>query len=516
MSNIVLLSRLQFALTAMYHFLFVPLTIGMALLIAIMETIYVILNKKIYKDMTKYWGKLFAINFTLGIATGIIMEFQFGTNWSYFSHYIGDIFGAPLAIESLMAFFLESTFIGLLLFGWNQLGKIQHLSVTWLVALGSNLSALWILIANGWMQNPIASYFNYETMRMEIISFIDLILNPVAQVKFLHTITASYCTGAIFILSISSYYILNKRNIDFANRSFIIATLFGIIFVLLVIILGDESGYKLGEVQKTKLAAIEAVWNTESAPASFTLFSFPNQNKQMNNLVTMRIPYILGIIVTRSTNRQIIGLKDLMTQYEIRIRNGIKVYNLLEQLRSGNTDFFLYKEFNYFKHNLGYGLLLKSYTKNIIECNEQYIREATKNSIPYVKPIYFSFRLMVISGLLMLLLIFLCFLTILYNSIGKHRWLHYILLYSIPLPWIAIESGWFIAEYGRQPWAINEILPTTIAHSTLTYTDILISIIFICILYLLVLIIEIYLLFKFIYLGPNINNIYDKKIFFKK
>ena len=234
MLDIVELSRLQFALTAMYHFLFVPLTLGMAFLLAIMETVYVLSGKQIYKDMTKFWGKLFGINFALGVATGLTMEFQFGTNWSYYSHYVGDIFGAPLAIEGLMAFFLESTFVGLFFFGWDRLGKVQHMCVTWLVALGSNLSALWILVANGWMQNPIASDFNFETMRMEMVSFSELVLNPVAQVKFVHTVASGYVTGAMFILGISAWYMLKGRDFAFAKRSFAIAASFGMAFCLLL------------------------------------------------------------------------------------------------------------------------------------------------------------------------------------------------------------------------------------------------------------------------------------------
>src|SRR5476651_643248 len=201
MFDIVELSRLQFALTAMYHFLFVPLTLGMAFLLAIMETVYVLSGKQIYKDMTKFWGKLFAVNFALGVATGLTMEFQFGTNWSYFSHYVGDIFGAPLAIEGLMAFFLESTFVGLFFFGWDRLSKTQHLTVTWMVALGSNLSALWILVANGWMQSPVGAEFNLDTMRMEVTSFAAVMFNPVAQAKFVHTVSAGYVLGSMFVLS---------------------------------------------------------------------------------------------------------------------------------------------------------------------------------------------------------------------------------------------------------------------------------------------------------------------------
>lgn len=272
MIDVVDLSRLQFALTAMYHFLFVPLTLGMAFLLAIMESLYVMTDKQIYKDMTKFWGKLFGINFALGVATGLTMEFQFGTNWSYYSHYVGDIFGAPLAIEALVAFFLESTFVGLFFFGWDRLSKRQHLVVTWLVALGSNFSALWILVANGWMQNPVGAEFNFETMRMEMVSFSEVVLNPVAQVKFVHTVASGYTCGAMFVLGISAYYLLKGRDVAFARRSFAIAASFGMAAILSTIVLGDESGYELGEVQKVKLAAVEAEWHTEPAPALYCVW----------------------------------------------------------------------------------------------------------------------------------------------------------------------------------------------------------------------------------------------------
>ncbi|MEH0835211.1 cytochrome ubiquinol oxidase subunit I [Pectobacterium cacticida] len=502
MFDVVELSRLQFALTAMYHFLFVPLTLGMAFLLAIMETVYVLSGKQIYKDMTKFWGKLFAINFALGVATGLTMEFQFGTNWSYFSHYVGDIFGAPLAIEGLMAFFLESTFVGLFFFGWDRLGKVQHMAVTWLVALGSNFSALWILVANGWMQNPIASDFNFETMRMEMVSFADLVLNPVAQVKFVHTVAAGYCTGAMFILGISSYYLLKGRDIAFAKRSFAIAASFGMAAVLSVIVLGDESGYEMGDVQKTKLAAIEAEWETQPAPASFTLFGIPNQDTMENNYA-IKIPYALGLIATRSTDKEVTGLKELMAMHEVRIRNGMKAYQLLEELRSGNTDPAVKAAFEQSKQDLGYGLLLKRYTQTVSDASETQIKQAVKDSIPRVAPLYFSFRIMVGCGMLMLLIIGLSFWTVLRGKIGQKRWLHRVALYGIPLPWIAIEAGWFVAEYGRQPWAIGEILPTAVATSSLTAGDILFSMALICGLYTLFLVAETYLMFKYARLGPS-------------
>ncbi|UTA58694.1 cytochrome ubiquinol oxidase subunit I [Proteus mirabilis] len=502
MFDIVELSRLQFALTAMYHFLFVPLTLGMAFMLAIMETIYVLSGKQVYKDMTKFWGKLFGINFALGVATGLTMEFQFGTNWSYFSHYVGDIFGAPLAIEGLMAFFLESTFVGLFFFGWDRLGKKQHLMVTWLVAFGSNFSALWILVANGWMQNPVAADFNFETMRMEMLSFADLVLNPVAQVKFVHTVAAGYCTGAFFVLGISSYYLLKGRDIGFAKRSFAVAATFGIAAVLSVIVLGDESGYEMGDVQKTKLAAIEGEWHTEPAPASFNLIAFPNQEK-MENTFALQIPYVMGIIATRSFDTPVLGLHDLMSQHEVRIRNGMKAYDLLTELRSGNTDPAVRAAFNESKKDLGYGLLLKRYTENVSDATEEQIKSAVKDSIPNVAPLFWSFRIMVAAGFLMLLVVAISFWTVLSNRIGNYKWLLRVALFSIPLPWIAVEAGWFVAEYGRQPWAIGEILPTAVATSSLTQADILVSMGLICGLYTLFLVAEMFLMFKFGRLGPS-------------
>ncbi|ARU93417.1 cytochrome ubiquinol oxidase subunit I [Tatumella citrea] len=502
MFDIVELSRLQFALTAMYHFLFVPLTLGMAFLLAIMETVYVLSGKQIYKDMTKFWGKLFGINFALGVATGLTMEFQFGTNWSYYSHYVGDIFGAPLAIEGLMAFFLESTFVGLFFFGWDRLGKVQHLSVTWLVALGSNMSALWILVANGWMQNPVASEFNFETMRMEMVSFSELVLNPVAQVKFVHTVAAGYTTGAMFILGISAYYLLKGRDTAFAKRSFAIAASFGMAAVLSVIILGDESGYEIGDVQKTKLAAIEAEWETQPAPASFTLFGIPDQKTEKNNY-SIQIPYLLGLIATRSVDTPVTGLKELLAQHEVRIRNGMKAYALLNELRNGSQDPAVRAEFNQTKKDLGYGLLLKRYTPNVTDATEADIAKATKDSIPQVAPLYFAFRIMVLCGVLLLAVIAFSFWSVLRNRIGKSRWLLKAALYGIPLPWIAVESGWFVAEYGRQPWAIGEVLPTAVANSSLTAGDLLFSMGLICGLYTLFLVAEMYLMFKFARLGPS-------------
>ncbi|WKY94078.1 cytochrome ubiquinol oxidase subunit I [Vibrio metoecus] len=502
MIDVVDLSRLQFALTAMYHFLFVPLTLGMAFLLAIMESLYVMTDKQIYKDMTKFWGKLFGINFALGVATGLTMEFQFGTNWSYYSHYVGDIFGAPLAIEALVAFFLESTFVGLFFFGWDRLSKRQHLVVTWLVALGSNFSALWILVANGWMQNPVGSEFNFETMRMEMVSFAEVVLNPVAQVKFVHTVAAGYTTGAMFILGISSYYLLKGRDIAFARRSFAIAASFGMAAVLSVIVLGDESGYELGEVQRVKLAAIESEWHTEPAPAAFTLFGIPNQEK-MHTDYAIKIPFALGIIATRSLDEQVVGLRDLRDEHVERIRKGMYAYDLLERLRAGEKTPENIAAFDEVKHDLGYGLLLKRYTDKVTDATEEQIQAAADDSIPTVWPLFWSFRVMVACGLIMLVVFGAAFIQTCRQKIEQKKWVLKAALFSIPLPWIAVETGWFVAEYGRQPWAVGEILPVNVAASALSAGEIITSMLAILALYTAFLIAEVYLMVKFARKGPS-------------
>ncbi|MFZ3408636.1 cytochrome ubiquinol oxidase subunit I [Vibrio chagasii] len=502
LTDVVDLSRFQFASTALYHFIFVPLTIGLSFLLAVMESLYVMTNKTIYKDMTKFWGKLFGINFAVGVATGLTMEFQFGTNWAYYSHYVGDIFGAPLAIEALIAFFLESTLVGMFFFGWDKLSKRQHLSVTWLTALGSNFSGLWILMANGWMQNPVGAEFNFETMRMEMTDFIEVIFNPVTQVKFVHTVAAGYTTGALFIMGISAYYMLKGRDLPFARRSFAIASAFGMAAIVSTVMLGDESGYELGDVQQVKLAAIEAEWHTEEAPASFTLFGFPNQ-ETMETDYAIKIPYVMGIIATRSLDTPVIGIHDLLAKNEERVRSGILAYGLLEKLRSGDKSQQNIDDFESVKHDLGYGLLVKKYSDNVVDATESQIKQAAKDTIPTVAPLFWSFRIMVVCGVLMFAIIGLSFVQICRRKIGTNRWLLKATVCAIPLPWIACEAGWFVAEYGRQPWAIGEILPVNMAASNLPASSLWISIALVYLLYTLFLIVEMFLMVKFAKMGPS-------------
>ncbi|MGO4869050.1 MAG: cytochrome ubiquinol oxidase subunit I [Roseiarcus sp.] len=500
--QLVELSRLQFAATAMYHFLFVPLTLGMTWILVIMESVYVMTGKTIYRDMTQFWGKLFGINFALGVTTGITMEFQFGTNWAYYSHYVGDVFGAPLAIEGLMAFFLESTFIGLFFFAWDRLSKPAHLMVTALMAIGTNLSALWILVANGWMQNPVGAEFNFVTMRMEMTDFSAVLLNPDAQDKFVHTVSAGYVTGALFVLAISSYYLLRGRDVAFAKRSFRIAAAFGFASACSVIVLGDESGYTVGEAQQTKIAAMEALWNTEPAPAGLTVVADIDQAKMKNDW-SVEIPWVLGLIGTRSTTKTLPGIKDIIATNRGRIANGVEAVKALEALRRDPTDPALKAAFDAHKADLGFGLLTKKYVNKIDAVTPEVIDKAAADTIPAVAPMFWAFRFMVGLGFLFLALFTLALWYSIRNDFQNKRWLLRWALWFLPTPWIACELGWFVAEFGRQPWTIYGVLPTHMSVSTLSSANVYGSLAGFLGFYTVLLAAELYLMVKFARRGPG-------------
>ncbi len=500
--HLVDLSRLQFAATAMYHFLFVPLTLGIVWLLVIMESVYVMTGKVVWKDMTRFWGKLFGINFALGVTTGITLEFQFGTNWAYYSHYVGDIFGAPLAIEGLMAFFLESTFIGLFFFGWDRLTKTQHLMVTTLMAVGTNLSALWILIANGWMQNPVGAEFNWQTMRMEMTDFWAVVFNPDAQAKFVHTVSAGYVTGAMFVLSISAWYLLKGRDIEFAKRSFRVAAAFGLASALSVIVLGDESGYTVGEAQQTKMAALEAMWETEPAPAGLKLVAGIDEANQRNTW-EVEIPWLMGLIGTRSISRQIPGIHEIKARNRERIVNGITAVVALEALRKQPDDPVARKTLQATQGDLGFGLLLKKYTADVRQATPDMIQKAVDDTVPRVTPMFWTFRIMVGLGFAMLLLFGLAFWSTLRSECNARPWLLRWAVWMLPAPWIACELGWFVAEYGRQPWTIYGVLPTHLSVSTLSVASLYGSLAGFVGFYTLLLIVEVYLMVKFARQGPG-------------
>ena len=505
--QLVALSRLQFALTAMYHFLFVPLTLGLSILLAIMETVYVMTGRPIWREMTRYWGTLFGINFALGVATGLTMEFQFGTNWAYYSHYVGDIFGVPLAIEGLMAFFMEATLVGLFFFGWDRLSKISHLAVTWAVGIATNLSALWILIANGWMQNPVGAAFNVHSMRMELTSFSAVMFNPVAQAKFVHTVSAGYVTGAMFVMAISAYFMLRGRNREFARRSMAVAASFGLAAALSVVVLGDESGYTAGQNQKMKIAAIEAMWETEPAPASFTLFGLPDMKTETTH-AAVEVPYLLGLIATRSLDTEVPGIKPLVAINQERIKSGMLAYGAMAALRHNPDDAAAGAILSAHVKDLGYGLLLKRYTANVVDATPMQIAQAAWDTVPDVPALFWSFRFMVAIGFFFILF----FATAFYLS-SKHmltdppRWFLRLALCALPLPWISSELGWFVAENGRQPWTIDGVLPTFLSTSSIGLGDISISLIGFVLFYSALAVVELYLMVKYVRLGPDNRSV---------
>ena len=470
--DVVMLSRIQFGMTALYHFLFVPLTIGLSLLIAIMESVYVMTGRAIWRDMTKFWGLLFGINFAMGVATGVTMEFQFGTNWAYYSQYVGDIFGAPLAIEGLMAFFLEATFVGLFFFGWDRLSKVGHLTVTWMVAIGSNLSALWILVANAWMQHPVGARFNFETMRMEMTSFKEVLFNPVAQDKFVHTVSAGYVTGSVFVLAVSAIYLLQGRHSEFAKRSMTIA-------------------------------AIEAMWNTEPAPASFTLFGLPD-SKTRETEYRVQIPWVLGLIATRSLDQQLPGITDLVAQAQTRIRNGIPAYAAIEALHNNPKDEVAKAELASHVSDLGYALLLKRYDPNVVDATDAEIAQAAQDTVPAVATLFWSFRVMVGLGFGFIALFAAAFWLAARRRLDQRRWFLWVSALCLPLPWISCELGWIVAEYGRQPWAIEGILPTYLASSSVAAGDVWFSLIGFIVFYTTLAIVDLFLIVRTIRLGPDV------------
>ena len=500
--DVVTLSRLQFALTALYHFLFVPLTLGLSWLLAIMESVYAMTGREIWKRMTQYWAVLFGINFAMGVATGVTMEFQFGTNWAYYSHYVGDVFGTPLALEGLMAFFLEATFIGLFFFGWDRLSRVKHLAVTWLLALGTNLSALWILIANGWMQSPVGAEFNLDTMRMEVTSFAAVMFNPVAQAKFVHTVSAGYLLGSMFVLSISAWYLLKGRNVDFAKRSMTVAASFGLASALSVVVLGDESGYTVSENQKMKLAAIEAMWETEPAPAAFTAFGFPDVENRTTHFA-IRIPWVMGLIGTRSIDGVLPGIHELVDETEQRIGKGLQAYAAMQRLRVDRNDAAARAAFDANKADLGYALLLKRTLDDPTKATHADVQRAAASTIPNVPVLFWSFRIMVACGVYFIALFAYSFWLASKRRLEAQRWYLKLALWSLPLPWLAIELGWIVAEYGRQPWAISGVLPTALGVSSVSAGQVLFSIIGFVVFYTALAVVDAVLMVRYARKGPD-------------
>ncbi|MBN1338723.1 MAG: cytochrome ubiquinol oxidase subunit I [Bacteroidales bacterium] len=482
-------SRAQFALTAMFHWIFVPLTLGITFIIAIMETIYVRTGDPAWKKITKFWMKLFGINFAIGVATGIILEFEFGTNWSNYSWFVGDIFGAPLAIEGIMAFFMESTFIAVMFFGWEKVGKKFHLTATWLTALGANLSALWILVANGWMQNPVGMHFNPDTARNEMADFWAVLFSPTAINKFLHTISSAYLLSAIFVIGVSSWFLLKNRDKLFAKRSIIIASVFGLVMTLFTIFTGDESAREIAQTQPMKFASMEGMYiGSTNAPlvAIGILQDSPEEHtpSMKDFAFSIEIPNMLSYLAYMQPGIFIPGIRDLVhgnekqgiMSYFDKIKRGKIAIQTLKDYKNALSENdvekaemlkmkFSEQEFfdNYFKY-FGYGYYFDE--------NREKLEQNAHMLIPHVPLTFYSFHTMVILGghFLALLLVFL--ILGLKDRLEGKKWLFYTALFSIPLTHIASQAGWVLAELGRQPWVIQDVMPTIAAASKISASSV--------------------------------------------
>ena len=501
------LSRIQFAFTALFHFLFVPLTLGLTALLVVVEAAYLKTGKIVYKDMTQFWGKLLAINFALGVVTGLTMEFEFGTNWAFFSRYIGGDFGPVLAIEGVTAFMLEATMFGLFFFGWNKLSKGMHFFVTCMLAFGAALSIVNILAANSYMQHPTSSYLNFYTMKYHLVSLAQLYLNKLAQIRIGHVAYASYLVGATFMTGVSAYYLLKNRDSAFARRSIYLSIGFGFICCLMVGFYGDQNGLMIAQDEPEKMAAAEGQWETQKAPAAWYVFAWPDQDKEKNYL-ELQVPYMLSLIAHHDLTQTVEGEKSIMQKYKKRIENGRYAYAALMKIRQkivkdGKPDVADVAEYNKYKKDLGLAFLLKRYAPNVVDATPAQIEQATKNTIPDVFISFFSFRIMLACwGLVFLMFIFglyYCYR----GTIHKKKWFLWCALLAIPLPYIAAEFGWVLAENGRQPWIVYEALPTHMGVSSITLGDIITSLAGFVVLYGVLFFIEIFLMFKYAKWGPS-------------
>lgn len=505
-------SRAQFALTAMYHWLFVPLTLGITFIIAFMETIYVKTGDPEWKKATKFWMTLFGINFAIGVATGIILEFEFGTNWSNYSWFVGDIFGAPLAIEGIMAFFLESTFIAVMFFGWNKVSKKFHLLSTWLVAFGANLSALWILVANGWMQFPTGMQFNPETARNEMMNFWDVFLSPVAINKFLHTITSAYVLASIFVIGVSAWFLLKGREKLLAKRSIIIASVFGFLSSVFLIYTGDGSAYQVAQKQPMKLAAMEGLY-AGSTGAGLIIAGVPTPGKEYDDnqdefVFKFEIPKLLSFLGYRDTEAFVPGVKDLVEggyEYTDEDGNKHKAISAEEKIEKGKTAIAALSDFKKAKED-GNELLMESSLKVFRE-NFKYFGYGflndPKSIIPNVPITFYSFHIMVGLGFYFLLLFAIMLLLIFRGKLENKPWLLRLAIFTIPLAYIASMSGWIVAEVGRQPWTIQDLLPTVASVSQIDASAVQITFFLFTVIFTALLIAEIKIMVKQIKIGPK-------------
>ena len=491
--DVVIWSRIQFAMTAAYHWLFVPLTLGLALVMAVMETLYVVRKDDFWKKAAQFWMKLFAVNFAVGIATGIILEFEFGTNWSNYSWMVGDMFGAPLAIEGILAFFMEATFFAVMFFGWEKVSKRFHLASTWLTGIGATISAYWILVANGWMQNPVGTTFNPETVRSEMASaaaFWEVISNPVAVSKFFHSVTSGWVTGGIFVVGVSCWYLMRKREQKFARYSILVGSIVGIVGSLAVMLSGDSSGIHAAEFQPMKLAAAEGL-EDGGRKAAFTI------------VPGVKVPGMLSILATHDINGFVPGINDILNGYTD--NEGNEIPSVAEKMAMGKEALVALSIYRTTDDPTE-----KAEARYALEENVQYMGyghlEKPEDVVPPVGVVFWAFRFMIGFGMLALLVLLVSLWLAWKDRLADKKWLWIAALACIPLVYVGGQCGWIVAEVGRQPWTIQGLLPVNVAISSLSAGAVKTTFFLFLAIFTLFLIIEIRIMIGAIKKGPETQN----------
>ena len=501
-------SRAQFAMTAIYHWLFVPLTLGLSIICAIMETIYYRTGDPFWKRTAKFWMRLFGINFAIGVATGLILEFEFGTNWSNYSHFVGDIFGAPLAIEGILAFFLESTFVAVMFFGWNRVSRGFHLSATWLTAVGANLSALWILVANSWMQYPVGCTFNIDTVRNEMTSFWDVLLSPVAVNKFTHTVTSSFVLAALFVCAVCAWYLLRGREQKMARKSIAVASVFGLVFALITAFTGDRSGAIVARVQPMKLAALEALYDGEEGAALTAVGILRPEAERSNNedafYFKIAIPKMLSLMSFRDADAFVPGINDLL-KGGYPLKDGTTALSAQEKIEKGKTAigaFSAYRAAKAAGNDAEAQVAAKVLKENVAYFGYGYIKDVNE-LVPNVPLTFYMFRVMVMLGGYFILFFIVVLFLAYKKDLSRMPWMHWVAMLTIPLGYLAGQAGWVVAECGRQPWAIQDMLPTSAAISKLDVGSVQTTFFIFLVLFTVMLIAEVGIMLKAIRKGPE-------------
>ncbi|QUB43622.1 cytochrome ubiquinol oxidase subunit I [Porphyromonas sp. oral taxon 275] len=515
-------SRAQFALTAMYHWLFVPLTLGLGVIMSLAETQYYRTGDPFWKKSAQFWQKLFGINFAIGVATGIILEFQFGTNWSNYSWFVGDIFGAPLAIEGILAFFMESTFIAVMFFGWGKVSKGFHLASSWLTIVGATISAVWILIANAWMQNPQGMIFNPETMRNEMHDFWAVALSPTAVIKFLHTVTTSWTLGSFFALGICALYLLRGHHTDFARRNLKIIAPFGLLAAILSAETGHLSAVDVAKNQPMKLAAMEAIYDTGKSTADghtadgegvgLGIIGVLNPSKQRpddaepSHLFSIEAPRLLSFMVANNGTHYVPGINNIL-EGGYHLPDGTVALSAEEKMQRGRQAIDALNAFRAAR-KAGDSVAAQA-QRQILEEHFPYYGygyfDSKYETVPNVPLTYYSFRAMVgLGGAFLLLYLLLTWYAYKRNDkLQSTRWLLWISLILTPMAWIATEAGWVVAEVGRQPWTIQNLLPVQAAISKIEASSVIITFTLFALLFTIMLVAEVNIMRKAIKSGPE-------------